>query len=199
MKQINGFKGFVGYSIRELSQHEMSIYCSSANSLNLTTLPLIQEQVNFTSDFKLRSYSSGCYYYEVDSGKWSSDGLEVSIATNLRGTFCSSSHLTSFAGGFLILPTEIDFEYVFANGSFSRNPIIYATLIIITTLFLSFALLAGYMDKQDLKKNNIIACKDNYPNDSYFYEITAFTGHHDESGTQSEVNKKINFFLIHLN
>ena len=47
-----------------------------------------------------------------------------------RQTDCSSSHMTSFAAGFFILPNTIDFEYVFANASFSNNLTIYFTIII---------------------------------------------------------------------
>ena len=74
MTQINGFKGFVGYSIRELDSCEFSLYCSKNKSLSVSSPPLSQSKVNFTSDFLVRSYSSGCYYYDTDTGKWKSEG-----------------------------------------------------------------------------------------------------------------------------
>jgi hypothetical protein len=60
MSQINGFKGFVGCGIRELNESEINLYCSSSNTINsAASIPLVQTQVNFTSDFLLRTYTSG--------------------------------------------------------------------------------------------------------------------------------------------
>ena len=103
MSQVNGFKGFVGYSIRELNSNETEFYCITPNTKQTTILinsfPLIQTQVNFTSDFLVRAYTSGCYYYDVNTGKWQSDGMEIYEDSDLTKTHCSSNHLTAFAGG----------------------------------------------------------------------------------------------------
>jgi hypothetical protein len=195
MKAINGFKGFVGYSIRELSSNEMNQYCNAGSSASLSSLPLIKNQVNFTSDFMIFAYSSGCYYYDVNSGKWSSHGMELHNNTNLDETYCSSYHLTSFASGLKFLPSAINFEYVFANGSFLTNPIIYSTVIAMACLYVLFAIWARYKDKQDLRKYNILPLIDNFFNDHYLYELTVHTGTDNESGTESEV-KFFNIFLI---
>ncbi len=185
MSQVNGFKGFVGFSVREMSLNEIDIYCNVNSSGK--PLPLIQNKVNFSSDFRIRSYSSGCFYYDLNTGKWYSDGMEIYKDTNLRQTHCFSNHLTSFAGGLVILPTTINFQYVFVNASFTQNPIIYLTSILVTCIYILFALWAKFMDKRDLKKLNIIPLKDNKPNDDYFYELIVFTGDLNESGTKSKV------------
>ena len=91
MTQVNGYKGFVGYSIRELSSNEINQYCP--NKTKLDKPPSIQARVNFTSDFMLRTYSSGCYSYDVNSGKWSSNGMDVYEDTNLTQTHCISNFL----------------------------------------------------------------------------------------------------------
>ena len=114
MTEINGFKGFVGYGIRELNSSEMNLYCSNPNVIP-SYVPLINTQVNFTSDFMLRAYSSGCYYYDVNTGKWNSDGMDIYEDTNLKQTHCMSTHLTAFAGGLVLVPSTIDFQYVFEN------------------------------------------------------------------------------------
>ena len=80
MTQINGYKGFVGYSIRELDSNDISLYCSKNKSLSMSSPPLSQTKMNFTSDFMLRAYSSGCYYYDVNTGKWSSSGMDIVVA-----------------------------------------------------------------------------------------------------------------------
>jgi hypothetical protein len=108
MSQINGFKGFVGFNIRELDSNETHLYCSKNMRNKVTQLPLIQKRINFTSDFLLRSYTSGCYYYDIQTGKWSSNGMEIYEDTNLEQTHCSSSHLTSFAGGLSLTPSIIN-------------------------------------------------------------------------------------------
>ena len=185
MSQVNGFKGFVGFSIREMSLNEIDLYCTSNSSRK--SLPIIQNKVNFTRDFRIRSYSSGCFYYDLNTGKWNSDGMEIYKDTNLRQTHCFSNHLTSFAGGLVILPTAINFQYVFANASFTQNPLLYLTSILVTCIYILFALWAKFMDKRDLKKLNIIPLKDNSPNDDYFYELIVFTGDLNESGTKSKV------------
>ena len=136
----------------------------------------------------LRTYSSGCYYYDTETGKWNSDGMEIYEDTNLKQTHCLTKHLTSFAGGLVILPTVINFQYVFANASFTRNPLIYTTVIIVLCIYVLFALWARLMDKRDLKRLNMIPLKDNIPNAEYFYEIIVFTGNQNESATQSKVN-----------
>jgi hypothetical protein len=186
MSQVNGFKGFVGYSIRELNSNETDFYCIAPNTKQ-NSFPLIQTQVNFTSDFLVRAYTSGCYYYDVNAGKWQSDGMEIYEDSDLTKTHCSSNHLTSFAGGLVVLPQTINFQHVFANGSFTKNPFIYVTVIVVTCIYILFALWAKYMDMRDRKRANIVLLKDNHPLDDYFYELIVFTGNRSESGTRSKV------------
>jgi hypothetical protein len=188
MSQVNGIKGFVGYGIRELNESEKNSFCLNNSSMNnVMSPPLVQNQVNFTSDFLLRTYTSGCYYYDSNTGKWFSDGLSIEKDTNIRQTHCSSYHLTSFAGGLVVMPNNINFQYVFANASFSKNYTIYLTLICVVILYLSFALWAFVMDIRDFNKLHIILLKDNNPTDDYFYELIVFTGNCSESGTHSTV------------
>ena len=83
MSQINGFKGFIGYSIRELDSNETDLYCSSSQA---NEIPKSQNQVNFTSDFMLRTYSSGCYFYDTNTGKWSSNGMDIYEDSTMQQT-----------------------------------------------------------------------------------------------------------------
>ena len=188
MSQVNGFKGFVGYSIRELNSFEMNQYCfNNSTQATFDSIFKNRDKTNFTSDFMLRTYSSGCYYYDGDTGKWSSNGIDVYEDTNLTQTHCSSNHLTMFAGGLDLLPTTIDFQFAFANSAPNRNPFIYTTIILVTCVYILFALWSRWMDLRDLKKQNLILMQDNHLNDSYFYEIICFTGEKNESGTNSKV------------
>ena len=95
MTQVNGYKGFVGFSLRELDSNEIDLYCLHKNNSNVKTLPLVKKKVNFTNDFMIRAYSSGCYYYDTKTGKWSSDGMEIIEDSNLKKTHCLSYHCLS--------------------------------------------------------------------------------------------------------
>jgi len=193
MTQINGFKGFVGYSIRELDSSELNSYCLNNSQTIPSSFPLIQNQSNFTNSFMLRAYSSGCYYYDVNTGKWSSNGMDIYEDTNLIQTHCTSNHLTSFAGGLDLLPSEINFQYAFSNPSPIQNLLIYSTILLVTFIYFFFGLLAFYLDWRNSKKINVTFMKDNYPSDLYFYELIFYTGDKRESGTNSKVK------LLYLN
>jgi hypothetical protein len=191
MSHTNGFKGFVGYSLRELNQTEIYLFCNKKILIN--SLPLIHNRTNFSSDFMIRAYTSGCYYYDINIGKWLADGMEIYEDTDLSKSHCSSNHLTSFASGLALVPQEINFQHVFADASFTRNPCVYITVIIIICIYILFAIWAKYMDFLDSKKSNTVILIDNNPLDDYAYELIVFTGNRSESGTRSKVNLIINF------
>ncbi len=140
----------------------------------------------------VRVYTSGCYYYDASSDKWSSSGLEIQYDSSLASTHCTSPHLTSFAGGLVVVPSQINFEYVWANASFAQNPIIYATIITVSCIYILFAVWARVMDKRDAKKMNIIPLKDNLKTNEYYYEVIVFTGTRPEAGTDSKVRMIVN-------
>ena len=182
---INGFKGFIGFGIREMNTFEFELYCSGNNSN--TKIPLSNNITNFTSDFSLRIFSSACYFYDPQNGKWQSDGVQIMEDSNIHYTHCKSKHLTTFAGGFIVLPPTINFEKVFAKASFANNPTIYITIIVISILFIGLMIIARYMDIQDSKKLGLNLLPDNNPYHDYCYEIMVFTGSRKEAGTDSKV------------
>lgn len=61
------------FALRELNETEVSEYCVS-RSLSLVGM---DEKRNFTSDYYLRLYQSGCYYLD-ENRRWRSDGMRVS-------------------------------------------------------------------------------------------------------------------------
>ena len=191
MTQINGFKGFVGFNIRELNSNETQLYCSN-NSMQ--AFPSIKEKNNFTSDFIIRTYTSGCYYFDLSTGKWSTGGMDIYYDTNIKKTHCSSYHLTSFAGGLVVLTTAINFQYHFVNDYITKNPTIYTTVIVLVCLYFIFTIWAKIMDKKDSKKMGIYWLNDNNPNDTYIYELIVFTGNRNESQTKSKVVIYVRFY-----
>ena len=182
---MKGFNGFIGYGIRELNQNETNQYCS--NKTIRLNFPIIQSQVKFTSDFMIRTYSSGCYYFDTNTGKWYSNGMDVLEDTNFNQTHCISNHLTSFAGGLMILPSTINIEYYFSGHSMEKSFLSNFVILIITCIYILFALFSRYMDIQDEKRMNLVLLKDNNQNDTYFYEVIVYTGSQKESGTKSKV------------
>ncbi|CAF4402529.1 unnamed protein product, partial [Adineta steineri] len=74
------------FGIRELNSTEIKNYCLNNSSIN-TSLPITDKSFNFTSDYELRIYTSGCYYLD-DNNSWKSDGLIVGSLTNLYETEC---------------------------------------------------------------------------------------------------------------
>ncbi len=63
------------FGLRELNSTEMIDFCLNSSILNP---PITNSRFNFTSNYELRIYTSGCYYLD-ESNQWKSDGLLVSF------------------------------------------------------------------------------------------------------------------------
>ena len=107
--------------------------------------------------------------------------------TDHHQTQCFSTHLTSFAGGFVILPESVDWSYVFANAGFMKNKTVYLTVIVVCVIYTILALYARLFDRRDLQKLGVTPLPDNNPADDYLYQIIVFTGQRKDAGTQSNV------------
>jgi hypothetical protein len=196
MSQLNGHKGLLGFAIREIDSEILEkINCTekTINTLNFFMTPQSisngTKNASFLSDFSMRVFTSGCYYMDVKSGKWMSYGMEVLETTNITHTHCVSNHLTSFAGGWMVLPPQINFEYVLANASFLKNPTIYITVIVLVCLYILLAIWSRWMDRKDEQKVGITILneEDNFEN-KYIYEIIFFTGARKDAVTDSKVD-----------
>lgn len=87
------------------------------------------------------------------------------------------------------MPNKINFSYVLANLSPLRNPIIYATVIVVAFVYVVFWILAYVRDRKEAKRKQIIILSDNLLGNNYCYEIIVFTGSRKEAGTDSKVIK----------
>ena len=183
---MSNYTGLVGLGIRELQNDELQKYCPNSKP---TSPPYLESKSKtlFTSDFNFFAFTSGCYYIDQSTGKWSSYGVEVVNDTSILYTHCKSTHLTTFAAGIDILPTSINFNYVFANASFTQNKTIYLTVLILFVMYIIFSIWGGWMDKQDLLKIGVTPLIDNEKNYDYFYEILVLTGNRIHAGTDSKV------------
>ncbi len=172
------------FGVRELTSSEIINVCSNSS---ITQPPITNDHFNFTSDYELRIYTSGCYYLDANNN-WQSDGLVVGPLTNYYQTHCYSTHLTTFAGGFIILPAPINWNYVFTHADFMKNKTVYLTVIGVSLIYLLLAIYARSKDKKDVEKLGVIPLPDNHKSDQYFYQILVFTGHRKNAGTKSKVH-----------
>ncbi len=113
--------------------------------------------------------------------------MKVGPLTNYDETQCFSTHLSEFTGGFRILPSPINWNYVFANADFEKNKTVYLTVICISLIYIILLIYARFKDKKDLEKLGVISLPDNHKSDQYFYQIIVFTGQRKDSGTNSNV------------
>ncbi|CAF3807836.1 unnamed protein product [Rotaria sp. Silwood1] len=171
------------FGLRELNSKEFIEFCSNKSSVN--NLPVTDEKFNFTSNYELRLYISGCYYLDLNNN-WKSDGLIVGPLTNHYETECFSTHLTTFAGGFIVLPTPINWSYVFANNDFMKNKTVYLTIICASVIYIILIIYARFKDRKDIEKLGVTPLPDNQKSDLYFYQILVFTGQRANSGTESK-------------
>jgi hypothetical protein len=74
--------------LRELNSTEIINVCSNSS---INSPPLTDKRFNFTSNYELRIYTSGCYYLDANNN-WQSDGLIVGPLTNHYETQCFSTH-----------------------------------------------------------------------------------------------------------
>lgn len=176
---------YVGFGIKQLSNEETIKYC--LNRSNDTKFPVLNEPNPANLSFEFRMFTSGCYYIDQRTVKWSSYGTEVYPDSSFEYTHCTSQHLTEFVGGFIVVPSAINFDDVFANASFLENPTIYTTVIVIIVCYVGAGIWCFFMDKRDILKSDVHFLEDNNLNDNYYYELIVLTGNRKESGTTSNV------------
>ena len=181
-QKTSGHRSVV-FGLRELNFTEMIDYCSN---MSIHHLPITNERVNWTSNYKLRIYTSGCYYLDQNN-IWKSDGLRVGPMTNYDQTQCLSTHLTKFTGGFRVLPAPINWNYVFANADFLKNKTVYLIVICVSTIYIILVIYARWKDRKDLEKLGVTPLPDNHKSDRYLYQLIVFTGQRKNSGTKSKV------------
>jgi hypothetical protein len=115
-QQTVGHQSIV-FGLRELNSTELKDFCSNSSIKNV---PITNQRYHFTSNYELRIYTSGCYYLDSNN-QWQSDGLIVGPLTNHFETQCFSTHLTTFAASFLVLPSTINWNYQHWIGKNEMN------------------------------------------------------------------------------
>jgi hypothetical protein len=201
MSRVSSFnKSYIGISLIELNSSQLNSCQNKAKylmGLNSSASSILTRN-GFTNNFWMRIFTAGCYYMNTKTNMWSSYGMEILSDTNLTHTHCQSNHLTTFAGGFVVLPPSIDFNYVWANASFLQNPVIYSTVLALICLYIILGIWSRWMDMKDDQKQgftvifteNCEFCLDeNKIGPKYYaYEMIIYTGSRPNAGTKSNVN-----------
>lgn len=78
--------------------------------------------------------------------------LQPSPLSNEDNVVCITTHFTTFAGGWAVAPNTIDWNFVFSNADFFKNPTLYITEIVIAVAYIIAMIWARRKDKQDLEK-----------------------------------------------
>ena len=197
MTKVNGYKGYVGFSLIEIDSSHLNCLNKSFNSNETLLAQVTNSSINssFKNNYWLRLFAAGCYYTDPLTNQWASYGMDILADTNITHTHCVSNHLTDFAGGFIVLPPAIDFNQVWANASFLQNPVIYSTVIALIGIYVLLGIWAGYMDRKEARKASVTLLGDLDETDNkYAYEIIVFTGSRPNAGTKSKVSySKHNF------
>ncbi|CAH8578611.1 unnamed protein product [Schistosoma turkestanicum] len=193
---------YIGF--RQLNQYEINMY----KSTNPPSIPYpYRDQINNTA--LSRWFLTSCVSGQVDSSKqWSTSKCRgntsshswtnvltihvwkitaVGPKTTVQQTQCICDELSTFTSGWFELPNNINFNYVFANMDFNKNPTLYATEISICILFLLILIWARREDIKDIEKLTVIQLAENNPDHEYLYEIIVSTGHRRCAGTDSKV------------
>ncbi|KAK7471881.1 hypothetical protein BaRGS_00035465 [Batillaria attramentaria] len=119
-----------------------------------------------TSNYSINMFTTACYGRSEVDEDWNSEGLTVRWS---------------------VAPNRIDWNYVFGNLDFDKNPTIYVTQIVIVLLYILAVVKARRKDKRDIELLGFAPLMDNDPNDKYFYEIEVVTGMRSNAGTKSKV------------
>ena len=141
------------FGVRQLNGTEVDQWCG--NPATHADPPRSDQPFRFTDNYELRLYTSGCFYLDADH-RWRSDGLLVGPLTNLSHTQCLSTHLTTFASGFHVLPNPINWIYVFSSADFSKNQSTYLTVICALILYLMLMTYARVKNSSALKDATLV-------------------------------------------
>lgn len=77
---------------------------------------------------------------------------QVGAETEVSRTQCRCSHATVFGGGLVVQPNKIDWNFVFSNAEFYKNPTLYIAEIVTLVVFVLAAIWARHQDRKDVFK-----------------------------------------------
>jgi len=78
--------------------------------------------------------------------------FQPSIWSTESALVCETTHLTTFGGNWVVAPNKLDWNFIFSNADFLKNPTLYVTEILILILYIFAMVWARRKDKEDLTK-----------------------------------------------
>ncbi|XP_061175461.1 uncharacterized protein LOC133184410 [Saccostrea echinata] len=181
---INGYQGQVTIGVRQMSGVEHDYYISKSHVP--PTFP--PGSGAFSTNYTIQTVSSTCRFFNETIQDWDTRGCEVGPLTNRKHIHCVCTHMTTFAGGWVVVPNTIDWNFVFSNMDFFKNPTLYITEIVIFVVYTIAVIWARYKDKKDIEMLGLTPLEDNDKKDKYYYEIVVVTGMRRKAGTDSNVS-----------
>ena len=190
----------ISMTLKELNQTQLTNFCdldkianSNEQLVQTWASEVLNSPVMLTNQAHFWASLAGCFYFETSTGMWSNEGVTLgNVGLDQSRIDCSSIHLTDFAGGWLVLPPQIEFGSIFSgrfDSSIEKNPTVYATVIIVISLYILAAIWCRLMDIKDKNRTGVLLLDDNQSEDNYFYEVLVYTGTRPESATDSKVSE----------
>ncbi|XP_069123973.1 polycystin family receptor for egg jelly-like isoform X2 [Argopecten irradians] len=180
---LRGFQGRLYFGVRQLLPSERNKYRFKADLPKSYTV-----SGNFTFNYTLSVSQVNCLYVNTTTNTWEANGCSATEKSSSRGINCLCSHLTTFTGDWAVAPNTIDWNFVFSNMDFFKNPTLYITEMVIAAVYIVAVIWARRQDKKDVEKLGLTPLIDNDVDDKYYYEIIVSTGMRRNAGTNSKVN-----------
>jgi len=79
MNETSNFTGVLGVGVREMVDEEFRRHCVDGGEVNGTSRlePVVDGNIKFTADFGLRSFTGNCLFFDEETNKWASEGVEM--------------------------------------------------------------------------------------------------------------------------
>ncbi|XP_076441454.1 uncharacterized protein LOC143280592 [Babylonia areolata] len=189
-EEVGGHVGDVYVGVRQLNNASDLLNVTAWDCAHLPVWPTGSQGAN--GSYRFQVFLSACYSISEGEEDWTTRGCRVHEDTNERATVCECTRLAdTFAGGWTFGPNAIDWNSVFSNADFHRNPTLYATQIIVCLLYVAAFVWARRKDRGDVERIGLAPLVDNDPSDRYYYEIYVQTSIRANAGTDSKV-----FFIL---
>ncbi|XP_067670971.1 polycystin-1-like protein 2 [Haliotis asinina] len=157
--KIDNYIGPVWFGFRPLPKGFDSSKVESCADLDKVD---VSSDNNYTRmNVGIYTFTSGCYFFDHDLRDWASQGCTVGEGTNYTHTDCYCNHLTTFGSGWTVAPHTIDWNFVFSNADFFKNPTIYVTEIAIAIFYMLAIVWARRKDRKDVEAVFIVLSGDN--------------------------------------
>ena len=91
-----------------------------------------------------------CKPVSIYFNTWVNFPVQVSLETTRSEIVCMCSHMTSFAGGFLVMPNKLDFKKDIAKFlTFWENPVGIIAVSVVLFLYIIIVIFARRKDRMD--------------------------------------------------